>query len=86
MAQNWHVDGRERGAVGNNLYPFYDNNPVWEINEYPCHTSVISTRAFNHDTYLMRHPAGEARLHNVVQIDGRCLILAAELTFHDEVA
>lgn len=75
LTQNWNVDGRGRDSVGNILYPFYDNVPVWEIDEYSCQTSAIYTRTFfNHDTYLMRHPRGEARLHNVIQIDDSYLI------------
>lgn len=71
LTQSWNMENTGRGSVGgNNLYPFYDTVPVGEIDRRFSQTSTIHTRTFfNHDTYLMKHPGGEARLHNVVQID-----------------
>lgn len=66
LTQNWDEPVNDVGTIGNLLYPFYDHPLQAPESQTRIHTKTV----FNDEAYLAKHPGGEGRLHNVIQIDG----------------
>lgn len=75
LTQKWQLRMEKDPTIGNLLYDFYDTY----TDESPGSSSRIQTSiqirtVYNHPLYLAKHPAGAARLENIIQIGDTCII------------
>ena len=70
LTQECYCPMNKEGTDGNLLFPFYDHPSLYRrMTDLPESQTRIQIKAiFNHPKYLLRHPAGHARLLNVIQI------------------
>lgn len=70
--QDW--DQPDKGTASSLLYFLYDNPLRAETSVSEPRTSIQIRSFFNHPDYLAKHPGGEGRLQNVIQIDNYYII------------
>lgn len=74
LTQNWDIPMNETGTAGSLLHRFYDSPQTKPANQLTSQTRIHTGTVFNFRTYHAKHPAGIARLQNVIQIDEDYLI------------
>lgn len=75
FTQKWQLPMSEDLTVGNLLYDFYDPYTV-ETSDAASETqtSIQVRTIFNYPLYQAKHPAGVARLQNMIQIGLECVV------------
>jgi hypothetical protein len=79
LTQKWHLPFRmeEDLSRGNWLHDFFDS---YTDDSHDTSSEVQPTvqvrTVYNHSKYLHKHPAGAARLQNVIEIGAECIVFS----------